>query len=84
MARAELAKQLEVEVKQSSLDRVRERTGHALEQDIEVTREEWTHGLLKDVRIIERHVDEVTGICSSIAVMDRPSSIEPANEGVVR
>ena len=52
-ARADLAKQIRVEVKENIHDRVRERTGRSVEQDIEIVREEQVSELLQHVRIIE-------------------------------
>lgn len=70
-ARAELAKQIRVLVKEHAIDRVRERSGQPLEQDIEIVREELTNELLQDVKIIDRSIDEAGGTCSSTAVMPK-------------
>jgi len=70
-ARAELAKQIRVWVKEHAVDRVRERTGAPAEQDIEVVREETVNELLQDVKIVDHHVDEVAGTCTSVAVMPK-------------
>ncbi len=70
-ARAELAKLLRVTIKEQTIDRVRERTGKPLEQDIEVVREELVNELLLDVRIVDRNVDKAAGTCSSTAVMPK-------------
>ena len=75
-ARADVAKQIRVLVKEHAMDRVRERTGHALEQDIEIIREEEVRELLHDVRIVERKMDPVNGVCTSVATM--PKSRIPA------
>src|SRR5206468_5117945 len=56
-ARAELAKQIRVLVKEHAIDRVRERTGQPLEQDIEIVREEMANELLSDVKIVDRSVN---------------------------
>jgi hypothetical protein len=76
-ARADVAKQIRVLVKEHAMDRVRERTGHALEQDIEIIREEEVKELLHDVRIIERKLDPVGGICTSVAVMPKSRILVP-------
>jgi hypothetical protein len=68
-ARAELAKLLRVTIKEHAIDRVRERTGKPLEQDIEVVREELVNELLRDVKIVDRRVDRAAGTCSSTALM---------------
>jgi hypothetical protein len=70
-ARADLAKQIRVQVKENIHDRVRERTGRNVEQDIEIVREEQVSELLQHVRIIERRVDPDTGLCTSKAIMQR-------------
>ncbi len=75
-ARAELAKQIRVFVKEHAIDRVRERSGQPLEQDIEIVREEIANELLQDVKIIDRSIDEARGTCSSTAVMPK-SRIAP-------
>ncbi len=83
-ARTDLAKQIRVLVKERAVDRIRERTGHHAEQDLEVTREEIVQEYLQGVKIVDRHVDEATGICSSTAVMPRaslPPNAEPNGRG---
>ena len=70
-ARAELAKQIRVLVKEHAIDRVRERTGQPLEQDIEIVREEIANELLQDVKIVDRTEDQAAGTCSSTAVMPK-------------
>jgi hypothetical protein len=76
-ARADVAKQIRVLVKEHALDRVRERAGHPLEQDIEIIREEEVKELLHDVRIIERKMDPVGGICTSVAAMPKNRILVP-------
>ena len=77
VARMELAKQIRVLVKEHAIDRIRERTGELFEQDIEIVREEITQELLRDVKIVDRAIDEAAGTCSSTIMM--PSShITPA------
>jgi len=71
VARAELAKQIRVWVKEHAVDRVRERTGAPTEQDIEVVREETVNELLQDVKIVNHRVDEAAGTCTSVAVMPK-------------
>src|SRR5439155_10853765 len=75
-ARAELAKLIRVTIKEHAIDRVRERTGKPLEQDIEVVREELVNEQLLDVRIVDRNVDKAAGTCSSTAVMPK-SNLAP-------
>ena len=75
-ARTDLAKQIRVLVKEHATDRVRERTGHATEQDIEVIREEIVQEYLQGVKIMDRQVDEASGTCSSTAIMSK-SQIAP-------
>lgn len=70
-ARADVAKQIRVLVKEEIRDRVREQTGRTVEQDIEIVREEHVSELLKRVRIVERNVDAATGICTSKALMQK-------------
>ena len=70
-ARADLAKQIRVQVKEHIHDRVRERTGRSAEQDIEIIREEQVSELLQHVRIIERRTDPEAGICTSKAMMQK-------------
>jgi hypothetical protein len=68
-ARADLAKQIRVLIKEHATDRVRERTGREPEQDIEVVREELVQEYLQGVKITERRVDESQKTCSATAVM---------------
>jgi len=78
-ARAELAKQIRVWVKEHAVDRVRERTGAPVEQDIEVVREETVTELLQDVKIVDHRVDETAGTCTSVAVMPKSRvTLQPA------
>ena len=70
-ARTDLAKQIRVLVKEHAVDRIRERAGAPLEQDIEIVREESVHEYLQDVKIVDQRVDEATGTCSSVAVMSK-------------
>ncbi|MEX5213842.1 MAG: LPP20 family lipoprotein [Nitrospiraceae bacterium] len=70
-ARTDLAKQIRVLVKEHAIDRVRERTGHNSEQDIEIVREEIVQEYLQGVKIIDRRFDEANGTCSSTAVMPK-------------
>ncbi len=75
-ARADLAKQIRVLVKEHAVDRVRERTGREAEQDIEVTREEIVREYLQGVKIVDRQIDEAGGTCTATAVMPK-SRIAP-------
>jgi hypothetical protein len=70
-ARVELSKLVRVQVKETSVDRIREKTGKDAEQDIEVVREGLVNEVLTDVRIVDRKVDKEAGTCSSIAVIPR-------------
>src|SRR2546425_8037016 len=60
-ARADLAKQIRVWVKEHAVDRVRERTGAPTEQDIEVVREETVNELLQNVKIVDRSEERRVG-----------------------
>lgn len=75
-ARTDLAKQIRIRVTEHAVDRLRERMGRPAEQDIEVVREEMVNELLRDVRIVDKRIDEASGTCTSIAVMPR-SRITP-------
>ena len=70
-ARVELSKLARVQVKEKSVDRIRERTGKDAEQDIEVVREGLVNEVLSDVRIVDRKVDKEAGTCSSTAVIPK-------------
>lgn len=78
-ARADIAKQIRVLVKEHATDRLRERTGREVEQDIEVVREEIVQEYLQGVRIVERHTDEEAKTCSATAVMPKPRLSAPAS-----
>lgn len=78
-ARADIAKQIRVLVKEHATDRLRERTGREAEQDIEVVREEIVQEYLQGVRIVERHTDEDAKTCSATAVMPKPRLSTPAS-----
>ena len=75
-ARTDLAKQIRILVKEHMVDRVRERTGRDVEQDIEVTREEIVQEYLQGVKIVDRQIDEANKTCSATAVMPK-SQIQP-------
>ncbi|MDH5641146.1 MAG: LPP20 family lipoprotein [Nitrospira sp.] len=68
-ARAAVAKQIRVLVKERMIDRVRERSGRDLEQDIELTREEIVQEYLRGVTIVDYRIDETRKTCSATAVM---------------
>jgi len=70
-ARVELSKLVRVQVKEKSVDRIREKTGKDAEQDIEVVREGLVNEVLSDVRIVDRKMDKEAGTCSSTAVIPR-------------
>lgn len=70
-ARADVARQIRILVKEHATDRVRERTGAPAEQDVEIVREESVNEYLQDVKIVDQRVDEASGTCSSVAVMSK-------------
>ncbi|HSL04029.1 MAG TPA: hypothetical protein VK901_10875 [Nitrospiraceae bacterium] len=70
-ARVELSKLAHVKVTERSTDRIRERTGKDVEQDIEVVREGQVNEVLSDVRIVDRKLDKEAGICSSTAMIPK-------------
>jgi hypothetical protein len=70
-ARADLAKQIRVLVKERMVDRTRERTGKEAEQDIELTREEIVQEYLQGVKIVDHRIDEEHKTCTATAVMSR-------------
>jgi hypothetical protein len=72
-ARADLAKQIRVLMKEHLVDRTRERTGKEVEQDIELIREEIVQEYLYDVKIVDRRIDAEHKICTAMAVMPRNS-----------
>jgi len=75
-ARTDLAKQIRILVKEHMVDRVRERTGREVEQDIELTREEIVQEYLQGVKIVDRRIDEEGKTCSATAVMPK-GQIQP-------
>ena len=81
-ARTDLAKQIRIFVKEHMVDRIRERSGKEVDQDIELTREEIVQEYLQDVKIIDHHTDEEKKTCTATAVMPKrqlqPSS--PPND----
>ena len=88
-ARADIAKQIRVQVKEHATDRLRERTGREPEQDIEVVREEIVQEYLQGVTIIDRRTDDETKTCTAVAVMPRiilpaPTAESPAADSSVR
>ncbi len=89
-ARADIAKQIRVLVKEHATDRLRERTGREAEQDIEVVREEIVQEYLQGVHIAERRADEEAKTCSATAVMPRnqllstPSQQSPDPDSAAR
>lgn len=78
-ARADIAKQIRVLVKEHATDRLRERTGREAEQDIEVVREEIVQEYLQGVRIVERRTDDAAKTCSATAVMPKPRPPAPTS-----
>jgi hypothetical protein len=78
-ARADLAKQVRVLIKEHATDRIRERTGREPEQDIEVVREELVQEYLQGVKITDRRVDEAQKTCSATAIMPaHPAPMVPS------
>ena len=70
-ARADIAKQIRVQVKEHATDRLRERTGREPEQDIEVVREEIVQEYLQGVTIVDRRIDDEAKTCTAVAVMPK-------------
>ncbi|MGC3975833.1 MAG: hypothetical protein QM771_15845 [Nitrospira sp.] len=84
-ARADIAKQIRVQVKEHATDRLRERTGREPEQDIEVVREEIVQEYLQGVTIVDRHIDDDAKTCTAVAVMPKATlHIPPAVESPPR
>ena len=83
-ARTDLAKQIRVLVKEHMIDRIRERSGKDVEQDIELTREEIVQEYLQGVKIVDRRIDEEKSICSATAVMPKTRlSNEPSQSSPI-
>ena len=76
-ARTDLAKQIRIFVKEHMVDRIRERSGKEVDQDIELTREEIVQEYLQGVRIIDHRIDVEKNICSATAVMPK-SKLQPS------
>ena len=76
-ARADIAKQIRVQVKEHATDRLRERTGRETEQDIEVVREEIVQEYLQGVTIVDRRIDDEAKTCSAVAVMPKTKLHSP-------
>ena len=76
-ARTDLAKQIRIFVKEHMVDRIRERSGKAADQDIELTREEIVQEYLQGVKIIDHHTDEEKNICTATAVMPK-NKLQPS------
>ena len=76
-ARTDLAKQIRVLVKEHMIDRVRERSGRSVDQDIELTREEIVQEYLQGVKIVDRQIDVEKNICSATAVMPKNKILQP-------
>ena len=84
-ARADIAKQIRVQVKEHATDRLRERTGREAEQDIEIVREEIVQEYLQGVTIIDRRIDNEAKICTAVAVMPKTTlHTPPAAESAPR
>jgi hypothetical protein len=85
-ARADLAKQIRVLIKEHLVDRTRERTGKEVDQQIELTREEIVQEYLHDVKIVDHRIDEVHKTCTATAVMARiqvPLKPDPATPEII-
>jgi hypothetical protein len=85
-ARADLAKQIRVLIKEHLVDRTRERTGKEVDQQIELTREEIVQEYLQDVKIVDRRIDEEHKTCAATAVMARnrvPLKPDPATPEII-
>jgi len=76
-ARTDLAKQIRIFVKEHMVDRIRESSGKAADQDIELTREEIVQEYLQGVKIIDHHTDEEKKICTATAVMPK-TKLQPS------
>ncbi len=79
-ARTDLAKQIRVMVKEHMIDRVRERSGHNMDQDIELTREEIVQEYLVGATIVDRQIDEENKICTATAVMLKSPHPSPPSD----
>lgn len=85
-ARADLAKQIRVLIKEHLVDRTRERTGKEVDQQIELTREEIVQEYLQDVKIVDRRIDAEQKTCTATAVMSRnqvPLKPDPATPEII-
>ena len=85
-ARANVAKQIRVLIKEHLVDHTRERMGKEPEQDIELTREEIVQEYLQDVKIVERRIDEAHQTCTATAVMVKnqaPPKQDPATPEII-
>jgi hypothetical protein len=85
-ARADLAKQIRVLIKEHLIDRTRERTGKEVDQQIELTREEIVQEYLHDVKIVDHRIDEEHKTCTATAVMARiqvPLKPDPATPEII-
>lgn len=80
-ARTDLAKQIRILVKEHMVDRVRERSGKDVDQDIEVTREEIVQEYLQGVKIVDRQIDESGKTCSATAVMPKTQARAGSTDG---
>lgn len=84
-ARADIAKQIRVQVKEHAIDRLRERTGRETEQDIEIVREEIVQEYLMGVTIVDRRIDDEAKTCTAVAVMPKATlPLPPAAESSAR
>lgn len=85
-ARADLAKQIRVLIKEHLVDRTRERTGKEVDQQIELTREEIVQEYLRDVKIVNRRINEEHKICVATAVMAKnqvPLKPDPVTPDII-
>jgi len=85
-ARADLAKQIRVLIKEHLVDRTREQTGKEVDQQIELTREEIVQEYLHGVKIVDYRIDEEHKTCAATAVMARnqvPLKPDPASPEIL-
>lgn len=77
LARAEIAKQIRISIREQSLDMIRQiQTKEKVEETSEITRliESQTNEVLDQVRIIHEGKDEQLGVYRALAVMDKENA----------
>ena len=77
VARAELAKQIKVDIREHFQHTIRQGRDASLEQTFEQRLEETTHEFLRHSTIVQFTVDAAAQTCSSIAVMPKHALSEP-------